>query len=244
MSVTLTVSETANGSDFSDSLAGGSSGLDLGQVTNGQYAPLTLQSANTGHQDIYIYHDAVVDPITDVEFYLAQYSGTYGGANSAAADFTTIGNYGAADTGATANNSDGLSRGIHIDMSWDVSTASQFTYARETTGQKRIFGKSYSGKDGLTQPNAFPMHIDAASYWDGSTEVDAITPVTGKIGKSNDTVLGNRGHIRMRGYLHTAAVDGGILQWDTVIGFSYTAGIIGLFVGLSEKLLWSFQSLS
>ena len=109
MAVTLTVSETANGADFSDSLAGGSTGLDLGQVTNGQYAPLTLQSANTGHQDIYIYHDAVVDPITDVEFYLAQYSGTYGGASSAAADFTTIGNYGAADTGATANNSNGLS---------------------------------------------------------------------------------------------------------------------------------------
>lgn len=225
MAVTLTVSETANGSDFSDSLAGGSTGLDLGQVTNGQYAPLTLQSDNTGHQDIYIYHDAVVDPITDVEFYLAQYSGTYGGAASAAADFTTIGAYGAADTGATANNSDGLSRGLHIDMSWDVLPASQFSYARETTGQKRIFGKGYGvpSKDGLSQPNAFAMHVDAASYWDGSTEAAATTPVTGKIGKSTDTVLGNRGHIRMRGYLHTAAVDGGILQWDTTISFAYTA---------------------
>lgn len=223
MAVTLTVSETVTGSNVSDSLAGGSTGLDLGQVTNGQYAPLSSQSSNTGHQDIFIRHDAVVDPITDVKFYLAQYSGTYGGANSASADFTTIGAYGAADTGATANNNDGLSRGIHIDMSWDVSTSVQFAYTRETTGQKRIFGKSYTGKDGLSLANAFDMHVDAASYWNGSAEVDAGTPVTGKIGKSSDTTLGNRGHIRMRGYLHTAATDGGIIQWDTVISYAYTA---------------------
>jgi hypothetical protein len=223
MAVVLTVSETVTGANVSDSLAGGSTGLDLGQVTNGQYAPLTLQSANTGHQDIYIRHDAVVDPITSVAFYLAIYSGTYGGASSAAADFTTIGAYGAADTGATANNSDGLSRGIHMDMSWDVATASQFAYTREATGQKRIFGKDYSGLDGLSLGDAFPMHVDAASYWNGSTEIDATTPVTASIGKASDTVLGNRGHVRMRGYLHTAAVDGGILQYDTVISYSYTA---------------------
>lgn len=223
MAVTLTVSETVAGANVSDSLAGGTTGLDLGQVTNGQYSPLTLQSANTGHQDLFVRHDAVVDPITDVAFYLATYSGTYGGANSAAADFTTIGNYGGADTGATANNSDGFSRGLHTDMSWDVATASQFAYTRESTGQMRIFGKTYSGKDGLSLSGAFPMHVDAASYWNGSSEIDATTPVTGKIGKSSDTVLGNRGHTRLRGYLHTAAVDGGIIQWDTVISYAYTA---------------------
>lgn len=223
MAVTLTISETITGANVSDTLAGGSTGLDLGQVTNGQYAPLTLQSANTGHQDIYIRHDAVVDPVTDVKFYLATFSGTYGGANSSGADFTTIGAYGAADTGATANNADGLSRGIRIDMSWDVATASQFAFTREATGQMRIFGKDYSGLDGLSLGDAHSMHIDAASYWNGSSEVDASAPVTGKIGKASDTVLGNRGHIRMRGYLHTAAVDGGIIQWDTVASFAYSA---------------------
>lgn len=223
MTVTLVVSETITGANVSDSLAGGSTGLDLGQVTNGQYAPLTLQSANTGHQDIFIRHDAVVDPVTDVKFYLATFSGVYGGANSAGADFTTIGAYGAADTGATANNDDGLSRGIRMDMSWDVATASQFAYTREASGQMRIFGKDYTGLDGLSLGDAHEMHVDAASYWNGATEVDATTPVTGQIGKSDDTVLGNRGHIRMRGYLHTAAVDGGIIQWDTVISYAYTA---------------------
>lgn len=223
MAVTLTASETIAGANVSDSLAGGSTGLDLGQVTNGQYAPLISQASNTGHQDLFIRHDAVVDPITDVKFYIAQYSGVYGGANTAAADFTTLSNYGAADTGATANNNDGNSRGLHMDMSWDVVTASQFSYAREAGGQMRIFGKSYSGDDGLSLANAFDLHVDACSYWDGSTEADATTPVTGKIGKSTDTVLGNRAHIRLRAYLHTASVDGGILQYDTVISYAYTA---------------------
>lgn len=223
MAVTLTVSETIAGANVSDSLAGGSTGLDYGQVTNGQYCPLISQAANTGHQDIFVRHDAVVDPITDFKFYIGVYTGTYGGANSAAADFTTLSNYGAADTGATANNNDGNSRGLHMDMSWDVATASQFSYAREATGQKRIFGKTYSGKDGLSLANAFDLHVDACSYWDGSTEVDATTPVTGKIGKSTDTVLGNRAHIRKRVYLHTGAVDGGIVQYDEILAYAYTA---------------------
>jgi len=50
MAVVLTISETVTGANVSDSLAGGSTGLDFGQVTNGQYAPLISQAANTGHQ--------------------------------------------------------------------------------------------------------------------------------------------------------------------------------------------------
>jgi len=223
MAVTLVVAETITGANVADSLAGGSTGLDLGQTTNGQYSPLILQSANSGRQDLLIYHSAVVDPITDVKFYLAEYTGIYGGANSAAADFTTVGNYGAADSGSTANNGDGFSRGVHIDMSWDVSVAAQFGYSREGTGQKRIFGKSYSGNTGLSLALAFDMHVDAASYWNGATEVDAATPFTGQIGKSTDSVLGNRGHIRNRFYLHTGETNGGIVQYDTVVSFAYTA---------------------
>jgi hypothetical protein len=224
MAVTLIVSETASGANVSDSLAGGSTGLDLGQVTNGQFCPLIDQALNSGHQDLYIRHDAVDDPVTDVEFYIAPYSGVYGGAGAnPAADFATISAYGAADAGASANNSDGLSRGIHIDMSWDVSTTNQFLPARETTGQKRIFGKSFSGKDGLSQPNAFALHVDGASYWDGSSELDASAPATGTIGISTDTALGNRAHVRLRAYLNFAATEGGIVQFDTVIGYSYTS---------------------
>lgn len=223
MAVLLTVSETVAGAEVSDALAGGDTGMDFGQVVNGSYAPLTSQVANTGHQDVYLRHDATVDPITSVKTYCAQFSGTYGGANTAAADFTALMAYGAADTGGTKNNTDGDSRGLHIDMDWQVSTANQFEYSREATGQKRIYGKDYSGLDGSDLANAFTLHADAMSFWDGSTEADATTPVAGQIGIAADTVLGNRGHLKSRFYLDSGAVDGGILQWDWVFAYSYTA---------------------
>lgn len=223
MSVTLTISETIAGAEVSDTLEGGDTGLDYGQVVSGSYAPLVDQVGNDGALDIFIRHDAVDDPITDVKLYVQTYTGTYGGANSSAADFTTLSNYGSSDTGATANNSDGNSRGLHIDMSWNVATLSQFDYSRETSGQKRIFGKTYTTKTGLSLANAFALHVDAMSYWNGSVEADATTPETGKIGISSDSVLGNRGHYKARWYLNSGALEGGILQYDQVYAYSYTS---------------------
>jgi len=224
MTVTLIVSETITGAEVSDVLAGGDSGLDYGQVTNGSYAPVTSQAAsNTGQQDLFLRHNGV-NPITDVKLYVDTFSGTYGGADSAVNDITNLLAYGASDTGATANNGDGLSRGLHIDMDWQVNAASQFSYSREAAGNKRIFGKDYSGLDGSSSTIAFPMHVDAMSYWDGVSEVDATTPVTGSIGGSADTgTLGNRGHFKSRFYLHTGATEGGIFQFDTVINFAFTS---------------------
>lgn len=223
MAVLLTVSETVTGSEVADSLAGSNTGLDLGQVVNGSYSPLISQSANSGAQDLYIRHDGVVDPITSVKFYVDVFSGTYGGPASAAADFTTLTGYGSSDSGATKNNNDGNSRGLHIDMDWQVGAASQFDYSRDGT-QMRIFGKDYgAGLDGASLAQAFNMHVDSASYWDGGSEIDATIPETGKIGISTDTVLGNRCHKKKRFYLHTGAVDGGILQYDYAISYSYTA---------------------
>jgi hypothetical protein len=225
MAVNLTVSNTTiTGLEASDALAGGSTGIDFGQVANGSYSPIISQTANTGAMDIFISHDATIDPITGVKFYVAQYTGTYGGANSAAADLTKLLAYGAADTGATKNNSDGNSQGLHIDMDWQVSSANQFDYTRETTGQKRIFGKLYAG--GLTgedSAKAFTLHADAISYYNGTAEVDASAPVAGKIGKSTDSVLGNRGHLKSRFYLNSAATDGGFLQSGLIVSYSYTA---------------------
>lgn len=223
MAVLLVVSETVTGGEVADVLAGASTGQDYGQVVSGSYAPVIDQPSNDGAAEMYLSHDATIDPITDVKSYVAQFTGTYGGANSAAADFTTLSNYGAADGGATANNSDGLSRGLHMDMSWNVSQVNQFSYSREASGQKRIYGKNYSGLTGLSLALAFPLHVDACSYWNGTTEVDATTPVTGQIGKASDSVLGNRGHVKDRFNLNSAATEGGILQFDRVWAYSYTA---------------------
>lgn len=223
MAVLLTISETAAGSQFSDSLSGGSTGMDMGQTVNGGYTPISSQSSNTGQQDIYIRHDAVDDPITNVGLYVGIYSGTYGGSDTAANDYATLLAMGAADSGSTQNNNDGNSQGLHIDMRWDATSTNQFSYAGEASGYMRIFGKDYSGLDGSSQGDAFALHVNAMSYWNGSSEVDATTPVTGSIGKSTDTVLGNRGHYKARYYLNSAATAGGVLQWDCAFVYSYTS---------------------
>lgn len=223
MTVLLTISETVTGAEVSDALAGGSTGVDFGQVVNGQYCPLINQSLNTGHQNLYISHNAAVDPITGVKLFVQTFSGTYGGANNASLDIATLLSYGAASSGADKNNTDGLSRGLHMDQSYNVGTTSQFDPTRETSGQKRIFGKSYSGIDGASLANGFLMHPDAATYWDGASEIAPTSPVSGKVGKASDTILGNRAHYRFRMYLHQAATEGGILQFDLVFAYSYTA---------------------
>lgn len=230
MTVLLTISKTAAGSEVSDTLSGaGNTGLDLGQCANGSFSPIIgAQADNNGSADLYIRHDATVDPITDCGFYLKAFSGTYGGAKGASTDLTYLLGLGYADAGTTANNTDGLSRGLHIDMSWNVSQANQFAPGRETTGQKRIFGNTYprltvDGIDGSAPQKAFPVHVDSLSYWNGSSEIDATAPVTGKIGKSTDTALGNRCHIKLRAYLHSAATDGGVCQVDFVTLYSFTA---------------------
>jgi hypothetical protein len=224
MAVNLTVSNTTvTGAEASDALSGGSTGIDFGQVVNGAYAPIVSQSANTGQMDIWIKHDATVDPITSVKLYAAQYSGTYGGANSASGDLSTLLAYGASDSGATKNNTDGLSQGLAIDMDWQVTSTNQFDYTRESPGQKRIFGKSYSSIDGSSLANAFTLKSTAMSYYNGTTEVAASAPVDGKIGKSTDTALGNRGHFKARFYLNNSATSGGYIQCGLVISYSFTA---------------------
>lgn len=229
MAVLLTVSETLTGSAFADALAGGGSGVDLGNVINGQFSNLVDQPTNQGHQDIFVRHDATIDPITDVRTFIQQYGVgtgfTYGGANSAAADYSEVLNNGNASTNSgPANNSDGLKHGLHIDMDWQVSTASQFSSGRYGTNV-RVYGESGGAASGQGRnlATAFNMHVDAMSRNNGGTEVDATTPVTGKIGKTGDTVLGDRAHPRMRYFLALAETDGGILQWEWVIAYSFTA---------------------
>lgn len=231
MAVNLRVSKllTDTGADLgpavSDALSGGGTGVDLGQVVNGAYAPIISQVANTGHQDIYLGHDATVDPITDVKTFVAQFSQTYGGppASSPAADIATLIAKGQADNEATANNSDGLASGLRVEhdgrgMSTGALGASGFLPSR---AQVQIYGDN--GTDGIDLASAFDMHVDAMVYNNAGAEVDATTPVTGQIGKIGDTVLGDRAHVALRFYLETAAPDGGILQWDWVCGYSFTA---------------------
>jgi hypothetical protein len=231
VAVLLTVSETISGSQFADALNGGGTGIDFGAVITGQYAPLVNQILNTGHLDAFIRHDAAVDPVTDLKTFIQQYgSGTgfaYGGANTAALDIAKLLNMGNADSmgGSVGNNSDGLGGGLQIDMDWDVSSASQFQGSRIGTGFKRIYGDNGGAAtgDGRNLATAFLMKADAMSFNSGGTEVGPSAAQDGKIGKSGDAVLGDRAHPRFRMFLRSDETEGGIIQGEMVIGYSFTA---------------------
>lgn len=222
MAVLLTISETLGGAAFSDSLAGGGSGIDLGSVQNNSYAPILDKAANTGAQQVYISHDATIDPITDVKFFIQTYGlGTgfaYGGADSAANDNVTLKNLGNT-SGSSKNNADGLSGGLWIDMDADASTTNQFDQANFPDLVK-IFGDNVS--DGTTLSDAFLLKADALVYADPA-ETLASSPVDGQIGKSGDTVLGESAHVKLRIYLPDSFSDGGIVQTEFVIAYSFTA---------------------
>lgn len=80
MAVVLTISSTINGSNYADVLAGGSTGVDIGTVTNGQVSST---------KELIIRHDGV-SKITGLSYYSQVFTGTYGGDYSAAADFAKL----------------------------------------------------------------------------------------------------------------------------------------------------------
>lgn len=231
MAVLLTVSETLGGANVSDALAGGGTGVDLGQVTNGGYAPLIDQNLNQGAQLLYIRHDAVIDPITEVKIYLDSYAETgftYGGANSAANNLSSILAEGASTdiSSGAKNNSNGLAGGLWMDMDYDINDTNQFDIAGTRGGDPgtkyvKVFGRSGQGQSAAT---AFDLIKESCLYTPDNVAENAPTlPVDGKIGKSTDTVLGNRAKLRVRIYLKTAFADGGIFQLAKVFRYSYTA---------------------
>lgn len=220
MAVSLTISKTVAGSAVSDSLSGGGTGLDFGTCNNNEYVPLINKSSNTGKQTLYVRHNAVTDPITSLATYIAAFTQTYGGADSSSNDYVALKALGQA-SGTSANNNDGLSGGLRVEHGADLSASLGASAFDATRAQVKIYGDN--GTDGISLASAFSMHVDAATYWNGSTEVVATTPVTGKVGISTDTVLGNRAHYSFRYYLPDAATAGGILQANLVFAYSYTA---------------------
>lgn len=222
MAVLLTVSETLDGSAVADALAGGGSGIDLGSVVNGSYAPVILKSANSGGQNIFVRHDASIDPITDVKTFIQQYGVgtgfTYGGADTAANDYAAIKALGNG-SGSSKNNADGLSGGFWHDADWDASTANQFDQASFPSVVK-IYGDNLV--DGTDLTNAF-LIPNTCQVYDAPGETAASAPVAGKIGKNNDTVLGDNAHFKVRIYLTQAYSQGGIYQFEWVWSYSFTA---------------------
>lgn len=228
VSPTLAGSSTTAPSEFSDSLAGGGTGINLGQVANGLYAPIVDQATNDGAQTVYLSHNATIDPVTDLKVFISQYSQTYGGAVSSLSDYTKIKAEGQTSTSGTGdkNNSNGTSSGIWIDFDADVSQSNQFDIATRPSDVK-IFGKSNLGID-ATSAYAFPASSAVYAATSASEAIPS-APVAGKIGKSSETgfggnaELGNRAKFRTRVYLRSAFPDGGVFQVDYSIRYSFTA---------------------
>jgi hypothetical protein len=248
LSVTLTISETMDGSAIADALATPgpvNTGVDFGSVVNGSYAPVTSQSNNTGRKNIFVRHNAVTDPITAMKTYVQQYgTGTgygYAGADSAANDFNNkikaLGN----TSGESKNNADGLSGGLWIDMNaiiTDVIASTQFDFATngyDSVGLSnggddtvRIYGDNLV--DGISLASAFNVHSKAmvinsnqGSGGDATNGWVPTAPVTGTLGKDGDTAKGDNAHLKLRIYVRNDTVDGGIVQWEWVIAYSYTS---------------------
>ncbi len=252
MAVSLTVSETLDGAPVADVLASPgpvNTGVDYGSVVNGSYGPITTKADNTGRKDLFIRHDATIDPITDVKTFMQEYgTGTgfgYGGADSAANDFTTMKNL-ANTSGGSKNNADGNSGGLWIDMNavlTDSVGSTQFDW--NTNGFSGWDGTNFTNSqggddtvaiygDGLTDaidlPSAFPMRskamvIDATTGNGGDATNGFVptAPVEGQIGKDGDTALGDNAHTKLRTYVRSDTTNGGIVQWEWVIAYSFTA---------------------
>ena len=252
MAVSLTVSDVGlNGAAVDDVLATpgpDNRGVDLGSVVNGSFAPLTDKTNNQGRKGLWIYHNATVDPITGVGFFLQEYgTGTgfgYAGADSAANDLTTLQTLGTA-SGSSKNNADGNSGGLWIDQNallQDTSGSTQFDFAVngiDSVGGSnggddtvRIFGDNTN--DGIGIANAFDMHSKSAVYTsdlgnggDGTLGYIPNGPATGIIGKSDDTTYGNHSFQKVRIYVRSDTTDGGIVQFEKVIKYSFTAALSG-----------------
>lgn len=223
MTVSIVVSDTLDGTQTSDSLQGGGSGLDFGQVGTGSWTPLTNKSANQGHLDFYIQHDGTA-PITNCKVFIQVYGlgtgFTYGGGDSAVNDFATMKAMGNV-SGGSKNNNDGNSGGLWVDMDWNASDATAFDQANFPNLVK-IFGDNNT--DGLDLGSAFTIIKEAMVFKNGAVEDEPSAPVDGTIGAAGaPTILGDTAHLKMRQYLRTDFGAAGYFQFEPVVSYSATA---------------------
>jgi hypothetical protein len=241
MAVVLTVSDTLDGAQVSDGLAGaGSDGVDLGSVVNNNFAPIVDKGTNDGKRSLFTRHDATIDPVTDFKQYFQEYGtgtgNTYGGASTAALDIASLISLANA-SGDSKNNGDGNSGGFWCDQNHKVTTTNQFDFGTNgihSGGSNggddtvRKFGDNNTDMIDLASAEnvvaaAAVIDSDQALGGDATNGYTPTAPVLGQLGKDADTALGDNYHIRYRIYLPNSYTDGGIVQWEIVYAYSFTA---------------------
>jgi len=220
MAVDLVLSETLDGAAIADTINSGNAGIGYGNVTNGNYAPLTDKDANTGHKNIFVSHNGV-NFIEQLGVYISQFGvGTgyaYGGAVSAVADYAQIIAAGAASQ-ASKNNADGLSGGLWMETRAFASVSAQFDRAAAPANVK-TFGLAGQG---ITTPTYFIIPTDSMVY-NAPPETAASSPVAGKIGPAGNTVLGDAAHLKFRFYAPNVFSGNGLIQWDLAFTYALTS---------------------
>jgi hypothetical protein len=127
----------------------------------------------------------------------------------------------------SANSADNNGSGLRVEMDADLTGALGLNAFAATRGQVKIYGDNLTA--GIDLASAFLLHADALLFNNSGTPVDASAPVAGKIGKTGDSALGDVALIKLRFYLENAGnvvvgrPEGGIIQWDLVTAFSFTA---------------------
>jgi len=142
MTVNLTLSETSGGYSLADT-------TDMGTVIPGNAI---------GHQDIFISHDAEVNPITGCAIYMTRYAGSNYLGTDEDADFTQLMGWG--DTALA---------GVEMSMTPDVSWV---------TGTKFAAGWNYFANAYGDIDSQLPL--DSNSIVVGTPTVDGVIPVGGE----------------------------------------------------------------
>lgn len=236
MTVIATISKTSTGAQLADPLSGGGAGYDIGVVRNGSYSGVTDKATNQGAADWWISHDAVNDPLTNVALFVEPYSQTYGGVRTVGEDYTKLQTLAEATDGSK-NNGSGNAGGYAVDMDYDAVIANQFDYINlgpvadsivtgPGGGAVRYFRRTDGGSltdEGSSLLTRIDVLSDAMAYEPGTGAIAPSAPLLGNIGKSDDTVLGNRCRLKTRLYLPEAEIEGGETQWDQTLAFTFTS---------------------
>ncbi len=146
MAVDLTLTKTIAGSAISDTLTGGSTGLNFGISSRGDPVPT--------QQTLFIKHNGI-NEITNLALHVQAYTGVYAGNYSASADLAKLKAHG------------DLNCGLQVDMRWDGSPRfSAFTQIK--TGVGDAFATRVVITDDAMSRNNSGTEVDASAAVDGS----------------------------------------------------------------------------
>jgi len=165
MTINLTLSETSGGYALSDT-------TDLGEVA---------AAATLGHQDVFISHDAIVNPITACSIYMTRYVGSSYPGNDEDADLSMLLDWG--DTGLS-----GVELSMVPDSPWTSGDKFTAGWAYMSRGIGTIDTQILLDKDsiviGATPSNDGEIPVGGEAHIQIDIEVPAAPAETGNIGFS------------------------------------------------------------